>query len=71
MKTYDIHFNDPLCSNSKGMELTKSEAIDYIETWNGTDNSYFLDYVGGTVSVVCNETEETVYEVECFAGVNS
>jgi hypothetical protein len=31
---------------------------------NGTDESYFADYKGGTVSVVCNETGEKVFETK-------
>lgn len=64
MKTYDVHFNDEQDSNNKGFEMTKQEAIDYIKGYNVTNHSYFEDYKGGTVSVVCNETGETVYEEE-------
>ena len=35
-----------------------------IKSNNGTNNSYFADYKGGTVSVVCNQDGETVYEEE-------
>ena len=62
MKTYDVHFNDSENSNSKGFELTIDQAKDYIESNNGTDESYFADYKGGTVSIVDNETGETIYE---------
>ena len=64
MKTYDVHFNDDQDSNNKGFEYTLEEAKDYIQAYNGTNESYFEDYKGGTVSVVCNETGETVYEEE-------
>ncbi|MCK4499825.1 hypothetical protein KAU11_04965 [Candidatus Babeliales bacterium] len=66
MKTYDVHFNDDQDSNSKGFELNIQECKDYIEANNGTDTSYFEDYKGGTVSVVENETGETVFETEIF-----
>ena len=59
MKTYDVHFND---SNSKGFKLSIEECKDYINSNNGTNDSYFADYKGGTVSVVCNETGDVVYE---------
>ncbi len=36
--------------------------LNYIRENNGTNNSYFRDYKGGTVSIVCNQTGETVYE---------
>lgn len=62
--TYDVHFNDSENSNNKGFKLTFDEAKAYIEANNGTDESYFADYKGGTVSIVCNETGETVYETE-------
>ena len=62
MKTYNVHFNDETDSNDKGMAVSLQEAKDYIEAWNGSNSSYFEDYKGGTVSVVCNETGESVYE---------
>ena len=61
-KTYDVHFNDNNDSNSKGFELTVDDAKSYIERYNGTSESYFADYNGGTASVVCNQTGEAVYE---------
>lgn len=61
-KTYDVVFNDEYDSNSKGMSATIEECRDYIAMYNGTNESYFADYKGGTVSIVCNETGETVYE---------
>lgn len=61
-KTYDVVFNDDCHSNSKGWEETLKNCFDYIKANNGTDNSYFADYKGGVVSIVCNETDETIYE---------
>lgn len=60
--TYDVIFNDNTDSNRKGFKESKQYCMDYIEEHNGTDCSYFEDYKDGTVSVVCNETGETVYE---------
>lgn len=60
--TYDIYFNDEYDSNNKGMEATLEECREYIRQNNGTNYSYFEDYKGGVVSIVCNETGETVYE---------
>lgn len=60
--TYDVIFNDENDSNSMGFEMTKSEAIDYIKTWNGTDHTYFGDYKGGIVSVVDSEGEEVYFD---------
>ena len=61
-KTYDVVFNDDCHSNSKGWKETLDDCIDYIKSNNGTDNSYFADYKGGVVSIVCNETDETVFD---------
>jgi len=63
-KTYDVHFDDETASNSKGLALTFEECLNYIEVWRGTKESYFADYKGGMVSIVCNETGETVYMEE-------
>lgn len=60
--TYDVVFNDEYDSNSKGMQATLEECKEYIRQNNGTSESYFADYKGGTVSIVCNETGETVHE---------
>lgn len=64
MKTYDVHFNDNNDSNSKGFKLRFDDAKAYIESNNGTNNSYFEDYKGGMVLIVDNETSETVFETE-------
>ncbi len=61
-QTFDVQFNDSENSNSKGFSESLKYCQDYITSNNGTNNSYFADYKGGTVSIVCNETEETVFE---------
>ena len=61
-KTYDVVFQNDENSASKGFHSTLQECKDYIEAWNGSNHSYFEDFKGGTVQVVCNETEEVVYE---------
>lgn len=60
--TYDVVFNDSENSNSKGFAVDLYSAIAYIQANNGSNFSYFADYKGGTVSVVCHQTGETVYE---------
>ena len=60
--TYDVHFNDEYDSNAKGMRASIEECREYINLYNGTSESYFADYAGGIVSIVCNETGDTVYE---------
>jgi hypothetical protein len=61
MKTYDIFFNDDFNSNNKGF----TETFEYCQNWiaihNGSNHSYFKEYNGGTVSIVCNESEEYVH----------
>lgn len=61
--TYDVVFNDENNSNSKGFKSSIEECMKYIKANNDTSNpySYFADYKGGIVSVVCNETGEEVY----------
>lgn len=60
-QTYDVVFNDDTSSNSVGGDRTLKEAYDYIEINNGSDYGYFKDYQNGFVSIVCNETGETVH----------
>ena len=62
IKTYDVVFNDNNNTNSKGMNGTINDCVRYIQQYNGTNESYFDDYKGGIVSVVCNETNETIFE---------
>lgn len=60
--TYDVCFNSCEASNSKGFAQSAAYCRRYIACNNGTNNSYFADYKGGVVSIVCNESGETVYE---------
>lgn len=63
-QTFDIVFNDNNNSNNKGFAMSLESAKNYIKNNNGTNESYFQDYKGGIVSIVCNETEETIFETE-------
>lgn len=63
-KTYNVVFNDETSSNDKGFEMSYDYCLNYIRENNGTNHSYFADYKKGTVSIVCNETGETVFETE-------
>lgn len=65
-KTYNVVFNDETSSNDKGFREPYDYCMNYIKSNNGTNNSYFKDYKAGTVSIVCNETGETVYETNVF-----
>lgn len=62
--TYDVVFNDDYNSNNKGIRGTYNECMNWITSCRRDDTSYFGDYKGGTVSIVCIETEEYVYSEE-------
>lgn len=62
--TYDVCFKDDYGCNYKDWAESYNDCLAFIEEFNGTDHSYFEDYKGGTVSIVCNETGETVFETE-------
>ena len=62
MNTYDVVFNDSENSNSKGFQLSIEDWKKWIEFNRNDKTTYFGDYKGGTVSIVCNETGDTVYE---------
>jgi hypothetical protein len=64
LNTYDIVFNDSENSNSKGFKESLEFCKKYIAENNGTNNSYFADYKGGTVSIICNETNAVVFQAE-------
>jgi len=62
ISTFDIVFNNEENSNSKGFKESVEYCQNYINMHNGTNHSYFADYKGGTVSIVCNETGKTKFE---------
>lgn len=60
-RTYDVQFDDDTDSNRQGINGTYQQCMNWIK-FNRTDKStYFGDYAGGTVSIFCLETGETVY----------
>lgn len=61
-ETYDVVFNDDEKSDRKGWRATFEECKDYIETYNGTNESYFEDYKGGVVAIVSNTTSDIIFE---------
>ena len=65
-QTYDIFFHSNDSSMNNGFRLSLEQAENYISMHNGTNHSYFQDFKGGLVQIVCNETEEVVYETEIF-----
>lgn len=60
-RTYDVEFNNDTDSNSKGIHGTYEECMDWIEFNRGDESTYFGDYKGGIVSIVCEQTGEHVY----------
>ncbi|WP_333615925.1 hypothetical protein [Bacteroides pyogenes] len=64
MKTYDVIFNDSSTSNSKNIHGTIEECMSWIKKNRNDKSTYFGDYTAGTVSIVCEQTGDTVYEEE-------
>lgn len=60
-RTYDVEFNNDTDSNSKGIHGTYEECMGWIEFNRGDESTYFGDYKGGIVSIVCEQTGEHVY----------
>lgn len=60
-KGFDVVFNDDYNSDREGFKVSFEYCFNYIKQYNGTTESYFADYKGGTVSIVDNDTEEYVY----------
>lgn len=64
MRTYDVYFDSDTNSNNMGFGESYDYCLDWINMHNGSNHSYFEDYKGGTVSIVCIETEDCVYQEE-------
>jgi len=61
--TFDVVFNSNESSDNKQFNTTDLQyCIDYITRYNGTRESYFADYTGGIVQVICIETSEVMHE---------
>lgn len=61
-ETYDVIFNDYSKSDAEGFKASIEYCKNYINTYNGSNHSYFENYKGGTASIVCNETGNTIEE---------
>lgn len=59
--TFDVQFDNEILSNSEGFNISYKDCKDWISFYRNDNSTYFGDYKGGTVSIVCNETGETVY----------
>jgi len=65
-ESYDVVFNDSEKSDRKGFDTYRyADCKEYIDSYNGTNESYFADYKGGVVSIVNNDGE-TLYEEEIY-----
>lgn len=62
--TYDVVFQSDYSSDNEGFHSSLEYCKDYIEMNNGWDQAdvNFKFYKGGTVQIICNETEEVVFE---------
>lgn len=65
--TYDVIFSDNEKSDCEGFHSDYKYCLEFIDMYNGTDHSYFADYKGGLVGIICNETEEVL----CWMNVNT
>jgi hypothetical protein len=66
VKTYDVVFHKDEMSTNKGWKQTLEYCKEYIRCYNGLPYSYFKEYKGGIVTIVCNETRRKVFEEEVF-----
>lgn len=60
-RKFDIMFSDDYDCDQKGFNESYDYCKAYIDMYNGTSESYFADYKGGTVSIVDTESGEDVY----------
>lgn len=58
---FDIYFDDNENSNNLGFAESFEYCKTYISMYNGTNNSYFGDYKGGTVSIYDIDADEYVF----------
>jgi hypothetical protein len=61
-RTFDVIFNDANNTDRKGFAASADYCLQYVTAHNGTNDSYFADYSGGVVQVVCNEDGEVIHE---------
>ena len=58
--TYDIVFRAENYQEQKGLNATLDYCKHYIARHNYSSGSYFRNYSGGKVEIVCKETSEVV-----------
>lgn len=57
---FDVRFDSDTMSDRKGFKSSYECCIDYISMYNGTSESYFGDYKGGTVSIIDIDADEII-----------
>ena len=55
---FDVRFDSDTMSDRKGFRSSYECCLDYISMYNGTSESYFEDYKGGTVSIIDIDADE-------------
>lgn len=63
-KRFDVFFDDESSSNNKGFKESFEFCKNYIDSYNGSEHSYFADYKGGCVSIIDTNTYELIYTEE-------
>lgn len=61
---FDVVFNDSENSDSKGFSSDFDFCMNYINRYNGTNESYFADYKNGSVSILDIDSGDLVYTVD-------
>lgn len=59
--SFDVQFDNDTSSDCEGFNISYNDCKQWIEFNRNDKTTYFGDYKGGTVSIVCNETGEIVY----------
>ena len=57
---FDVRFDSDTMSDRKGFNSSYEYCYDYIRMYNGTNESYFEDYKGGTVSIIDIDADESI-----------
>ena len=57
---FDVRFDSDTMSDRKGFKSSYEYCIDYISMYNGTSESYFVDYKGGSVSIIDIDADESI-----------
>jgi hypothetical protein len=61
-RTFDVVFNDDHNTSAKGFTASLDYCLRYVTAYNGTNESFFGDYSGGVVQIICNEDGAVIHE---------